>query len=158
MVELLVAMFVFAIIMILTGSIFVYSLDLQRRAFNLQQTEENATFLLETMLKEFRVSDVTFPLINTRCPITPSKTISIVHPDLGPITYAQVGSDLQRNGVILNSNSVEIVNLGFCVIGARLGDNRQTRITVVASIKSAKTKQQSLVDIQTSISPRKLND
>jgi len=157
LVELLVSVFIFSVIMVLVGSLFVYSLDLQRRAFNLQQTEENATFLIETMLKEFRVSDVTFPLVASDCPAIPSQKIAIIHPDLGPITYELIGTNVERNGVALNSNTIEFTKLGFCVSGAVV-DGKQTRITMIASIRSSKTSQQSLIDIQTSISPRKLND
>ena len=158
LVELLVAMLLFAVLMTIAGSAFVYGLDLQRRAQNLQATGENATFIFETMLKEIRVSEISPAVEDSNCPAAPDEQLTVMHPDLGVIMYERQGTDLMRNGVAINSNTVEFTRLGFCISGAEAGDERQPRITISASVKSTKTKQQSFIDLQTSISPRTLND
>ena len=158
LVELLVAMFLFSTLMVLVGSMFVQGLNLQRRAFNIQQTEENGTFLMESLLKELRVADVTAPVTDSNCPSSPDSVLSVTHPDFGALTYRLVGTDIQRNGVVMNSNGVEFTKFVFCVSGMAEGDGKQTRITILASARSQKTKQQSYIDIQTTISPRTIND
>ncbi|MEK7616152.1 MAG: prepilin-type N-terminal cleavage/methylation domain-containing protein [Patescibacteria group bacterium] len=158
LVELLVAMSLFGLIMIIVGSAFVYGLDLQRRAFNLQQTEENAAFVLETMIKELRVSQVSPSVSDSDCTNLPELSLSVLHPDLGAITYTLSGTDIHRNGVAITSSTVAFTKLNFCISGSQPGDGRQTRITMLASMRSKKTKQQSLIDIQTSVSPRSIND
>lgn len=158
LVELLVSIFLFSTIMIVSVSMFVYALDLQRKAFNIQKTEESASFIMESMLKELRVSEITLPLDDTDCPSSPSSSISVMHPDLGAITYDLEGTSLRKNGQIVSSNAIEFTKLGFCVTGAQGGDYKQPRVTIMAGLRSSSTKQQSLIDIETSISPRTIND
>lgn len=164
LVELLVAVFVFSIIIVLVGSMFVSALDLQRRAFNLQQAQESSSFVLETMLKEIRVSDIKSP--DSGC----STSLTIINnPDFGEITYHLGGSandQLWRTATVptgtsdvpISSNTVQFSGLNFCVSGVATGDDLQPRVTLIASVKSANTKEQATIDIQTTLSPRQLND
>ncbi|OGN28792.1 MAG: hypothetical protein A3A33_03360 [Candidatus Yanofskybacteria bacterium RIFCSPLOWO2_01_FULL_49_25] len=162
LVELLVAILLVSIIMTIGASVFVQALDLQRRAFNIQQAEENASFVLEAMAKEIRVGVVTVPVSDSDCPATPSATLTITHPVNGTVSYSLVDTDIHRivNGVdtVMNSNSVQFVRLSFCVTGVGVGDSKQPRITVIASVRSTATKQQITADIQTTISQRALSD
>lgn len=153
LVEITVAVFLFAIIMTIIGTAFVYALDLQRRAFNIQQTEEHATYVLEIMLKELRVSKIDPEIGEGSYP-----ALRVAHPDLGTIEYTLSGTNLTRNGIAINSSAVEFTRVAFHVSGAESEDGLQPRITIFASIRSKMTRQQSIIDIQTSISPRTLND
>lgn len=160
LIETLLVILLFSTIMILMGSIFVSSLDLQRGALNLQQAEENASFVLELMAKEIRVSQVSGP--DTNCPSTPAASLSIVHPINGNISYTLSGNAIHRNvnGVdsVISSNTVEFTRLNFCVLGTPTADNQEPRVTVMAGLKSSKTKQQAVIDIQTTLSQRFLSN
>lgn len=152
--------FIFSLLMVLMSGVFVSSLDLQRRAFNIQQAEENANFVLEAMAKEIRVSQIGGP--DTNCPTTPAATLSITHPVNGNITYSLSGNVIHRNvngtDSVMSSNTVEFTRLSFCISGTPTKDQKQPRVTIIASLRSTKTKQQATIDIQTTVSQRYLSN
>ncbi|MEX2052896.1 MAG: prepilin-type N-terminal cleavage/methylation domain-containing protein [Candidatus Paceibacterota bacterium] len=160
LIELLVATFIFGVIMVIVGSAFVNSLNLQRRAFNIQQAQENANFVLEVMAKEIRVAQVN--TADTVCPGTPSNTLNITHPVNGDIIYSLSNGVIHRNvngtDSILSSNTVEFTRVQFCISGATFFDDRQPRVTIIASVRSTKTQQQATIDFQTTLSQRTLSD
>lgn len=162
LVEVLVTIVIFSFVLIIVSSIFVYSLNLQRRALNLQQAEENAAYVIEFLTKEIRVATITLPAADSNCPSIPSSSLTIDHPDTGIIKYYLSGSDLIRevNGVpgVVNSNTVRFVKFDFCVRGVPAGDMIQPRVTLSAAISSTKTNQQATIDIQTTISSRVLSN
>ncbi len=160
LIELLVATFIFGIIMVIVGSAFVNSINLQRRALNIQQAQENANFVLEVMAKEIRVAQIN--TADTSCPATPANTLNVTHPVNGTIIYSLSNGKIHRNvnGVDskISSNTVEYTRLQFCISGTTSLDDRQPRVTIIASVKSVKTKQQATIDFQTTLSQRTLSD
>lgn len=160
LVEMLTAIFLFSILMIVVGGAFVGSLNTQRTAFNIQQAEENANFTLESMAKEIRVGQVTSA--DTNCPSSPATTLSISHPVNGSIIYSLSGGAIHRNAngtdTIISSNTVQFTRLQFCILGATTGDQKQPRVTILATVKSVKTQQQSSIDFQTTLSQRFLSN
>ena len=162
LVETLVSILLFATIAMIVGSVFVSSLDIQRRANNIQQTEENASYVLETMIKEIRVSTLPVALADTDCAAAPLPAMAIINSSGVLVVYSLNGTDLIRNagGVdgVMNSNTVQFQRLAFCVSGAQPSDSKQPRITIIASIQSKNMKQQITVDTQTTISLRGLSD
>lgn len=167
LIEMLVGMFVFSIIILLVSSMFVSGLELQRRAFNVQHVEENSTFILETMTKELRIAEITSPTVDSACPGTFDTSLTILHPEHGTITYALSGTDLTRTvkdvtgtdvTSVLNSSSITVTRLGFCVAGVEVGDNRQPRVTMVATLTTVNAHEPASADIQTTLSSRLLSD
>ena len=160
LVEPLLVIFIFSLLMVLMGGVFVSSLDLQRRAFNLQQAEENANFILESMAKEIRTSQISGS--ETNCPTSPAPTLDILNQYGENVTYSLSGNAIHRNvngtDVVISSNTVEFTRLQFCISGTAVGDQKQPRVTVIASIKSVKTKQQAIIDVQTTVSQRFLSN
>ena len=70
LVEIMVAFLIFSIILTVFSSVFLSSSQLQKKAFNIQQAEENANYILESMAKEIRVSKISGP--DTNCPSSPA--------------------------------------------------------------------------------------
>ena len=162
LVEVLVSIFIFSIIMLAVGSSFVSALNVQRHAFNVQQVQENASYVIDTILKEVRVSEI-LPPVPDSCVDTPAVgDLTVGHPDFGPIHYYMTGGNIIRENsdesLQLNSNAIEFTNFKFCISGSELRDGQQSRITMYASMRSTKGGQQEIIDIQTTISPRLLNN
>lgn len=161
LIETTLVILLFSAIMVLMGSAFMGSLNLQRRAFNIQQAEENANFVLEAMAKEIRVSQISGP-DTTNCPSAPATILRITHPVNGSVTYSLSGGAIHRNvngtDSVMSSNAVQFTNLMFCISGTPIDDRQQPRVTIVASIKSVKTGQQASIDIQTTVSQRFLSN
>lgn len=160
LVEVMVAFLIFSIILTIFSSVFLSSSQIQKRAFNIQQAEENANYILESMAKEIRVSRISGP--DTNCPSSPAASLSMTHPVNGNIVYSLSGTSVQRtvNGTAttISSNTVDFTRLQFCILGTPIGDQKQPRVTILASIRSKKTQQQTSVDIQTVVSQRFLSD
>ena len=160
LIETLVVILLFSVIVVLMGGVFVSSLDLQRRALNIQQAEENVSFILELMAKEIRVSQITGP--DTSCPAAPAATLSVVHPVNGNITYSLSSNAVHRNvngtDSIISSNTVQFTRLQFCISGTPIDNQQQPRVTIIGSVRSAKTKQQATIDFQTTLSQRFLSN
>ena len=150
----------FSVVLVLMGGIFVGSLELQRRAFNLQQAEENAGFTLESMAKEIRVSQIAGP--DNACPGAPATILNLTHPINGAVTYSFSGNAIHRtvNGVdsVISSNTVQFTRLQFCISGTPVDDRQQPRVTIIGSLRSTKTKQQATIDFQTTLSQRFLSN
>ena len=167
LVETMAAFLIFSIILTVFSSVFLSSSRMQKRAFNIQQAEENASYILESMAKEIRVSvickagDFSNPC-DTTCPASPASILNITHPINGKITYQLSGNAVHRivNGTdsVISSNTVDFTRLQFCVLGTPTLDQKQPRVTILASIRSKKTQQQASIDIQTTVSQRFLSD
>lgn len=158
LVELLITVFIFSIISIIIGGIFVQVLNIQKRASAVQEIQENMNFVLELMAREIRVSKV--------CPITgqcsSSSVLDMEHPVNGDINYNLQGGQIHRvvNGIdtTMSSSRVEFTNLGFYVSGDDNNDGFQPRVTIVISAKSLDFDSLPEIVAQTTVSQRWLSD
>lgn len=161
LVELLVSMFIVSIIITIGGALFIQALNLQRRAFNLQQAEENAGQILEAMAKEIRISQID-PGAENDCSATPPSTtltmnrlgVDTIKYSLDDVNHTVLRKVGAADPAVMNSNTVEFTRLGFCITGATAADQKQPRVTIIASIKSGSAKEEATIDIQTTISQR----
>lgn len=160
LVEILTSVLIFSIIVTIFSAVFLSSSRLQKKAFNIQQAEENASYILESMAKEIRVGQIYGP--DTDCPSSPAGNLVIDHPVNGHIIYSLQGTSVQRtvNGTVttISSNTVDFTRLQFCILGTATKDGKQPRVTILAGIKSKKTQQQASIDVQTTVSQRFLSD
>lgn len=160
LVETLTTVTIFSLVVVIFGAVFAQAINIQRRAFNMQQVSENAQFVLESMAKEIRYSQIAGASNN--CPSGSTTSLSIIHPVNGAVTYALSGTAIQRtvggNQTLVSSNTVEFVSLRFCLQGIEGGDQRQPRVTILAKARSRNALQQETIDLQTTVSQRLLND
>lgn len=162
LIELVVAAFIFSVLVVIAGGSFVSVLNLQRRALNIKKVEENGRFVLELMTRELRVANP----INTsdvNCPTSPTNTINFQHPVNGAIGYSLNGTQIQRrvNGVdtVITNPDVEVTRLVFCISGNTVSDDRQPKVTIILSLKSGGSAvQAATIDLQTTVSQRVLSD
>ena len=162
LIELIVAFFVFSVLVVLAGGSFVSALNLQRRALNIKKVEENGRFISELMARELRVANP----INTgdaNCPDSGSSTISFQHPVNGSIEYSLSGSQVHRRvggaDTIISNPDIEVSRLTFCISGNAAGDDRQPRVTVLLGLKTpGAAPDVATIDLQTTVSQRVLSD
>jgi prepilin-type N-terminal cleavage/methylation domain-containing protein len=140
LIELLVAATVFTFVVSGVSGLFVNALDLQRRATGIQKIEENVQFVLESIAREVRVSQITSG--DTACdPLDPLGTSTLVmeHPVNGTVTYEyEIQGDVGvifRNDQQITSADVNVVKFAFCVSGSG-DDDLQTRITMPLTVES----------------------
>lgn len=158
LVEALASLLIFTVLIVAVSSLFIQIINLQRRALNMQRVDENASFILETMAKEIRVSEVTSA--NSNCPSLPDYSLVIDHPVNGLITYDydQSGKNLLRitstngSGDVINSALVSVISANFCVSGR--GSGLQPRVTLWFTLQSGAGNNQITRTIQTTVSQR----
>lgn len=159
LIELIVAVFIFSILIFMAGGSFVGALAVQKRALNIKKAEENSRFILELMAREIRVAN-SITTGDTGCPGVSS--FSFRHPVNGTIEYFLSGSQVHRrvNGVdtVISNPDVEISRLSFCVSGNASGDDRQPRVTIILGLKAVNAAEADAFDLQTTVSQRVLSD
>jgi len=147
LIEMLVALAVFSIIVISMSNTAFLVIKGQRKAFALQLTQESSRYILESMIKEIRMSvidsDNGSGLLTLN--ITNSKEESVV--------YQFINNKIQRNEQDLSSDNIELT--GSFYVRTSPSPNRAL-VTVVMKIKSTgvKIEEQAEIYIQNSITSR----
>lgn len=155
LIELITSLAIFSVLIAILSALFISSLTMQRRAFNIQQLVENSNFILDAMTKEVRTARV-------RTSASPSDILDFANTSSESVQYSLAGGSVHRtvNGTdtVMNSNAVEFTRLQFYISGVATGDKRQPRITIVASLRSREVNQRQSMDIQTTLSQRYLSN
>lgn len=159
LVELVVAIAVFATVVTLVSSIFVSSVGSQRKNINNQDVLDNGRYVLETMGRAIRQGIITQPPSDAT-----QSTIQLNHPTKGVVVYqldnGQVKETSGGNTTTLSSSNVTVQKLTFAVQGnsAPPSDTNQPRVTISISIKSTQSTSgtDSIINLQTTVTPRNL--
>lgn len=162
LIELIVAVFIFSVLVTIAGGSFVSALNLQRRALKIKKVEENGRFILELISRELRVANP-INTANNNCPVLGGSYINFQHPVNGGIEYYIVNNQFNRavNGVqsIISNPDVEVTRLIFCISGNSTGDNMQPRVNIILGLKAGGTETDTVtLDLQTTVSQRVLSD
>lgn len=161
LVETMVALFLFVILITITGSVFLDGLRSQRRAFASQNLIENMNLILESMIKEIRVAEIIYTTDNS-CGNNASSQLNFKHPVNGDILYSLEDGKIMKSiggrSDRLTSQAITVTSLGFCVSGNSSGDGRQPRIVIFGKLSAGQEGQILELPFQTAVSPRLLND
>ncbi len=158
LVELLVAMAVFATVITVVVGIFTGVVGSQRRNIYNQEVLDNARFVLEEMARSIRQSTITntdgsgsILTINH-----PTKNVVVFDLTNGAITEK---STLDTQKINLTSSGVVVDSLNFVVSGNGLSpDTNQPRVTITISIRSVDQKPDlsTNINLETTVTPRVL--
>jgi len=151
LIELLVAMAVFSTVVVIVSSIFVSVTGSQRKNVNNQEVIDNARFILESIGRSVRQSQV-------QSPNSTSSNLTLNHPIKGIFAYSLSGGQVLENGVALSSNNVFVDRLDFTISG--VGDDQiQPRVTIAISLRSSNQPAggDSAINLQTTITPSNLD-
>ena len=157
LIEMLVATSIFMIIMIVVSGIYIRVLDLQRRAQGAARVQENILFVVETLSREIRVSQI----VTADDASCTTSSIELSHPVNGTVEYQLAGGIIQRKQGIgafedLTSSEVEFTSFNLCIKGQG-GDDIQARVTVLLTAESAASARHRVpFTIQTTIASRDL--
>jgi len=154
-IEVLVSAFVFSIIVIVVGGLFVQILSAERRAFASQKIQENGLFIMELMSREIRVSQ-----IENQDSDCATQTLTIIHPVNGTVVYSlDLSSGILKrtaDGVVtdLSSSAIAFSRLNFCIMGSGPTDGQQARVAILASIQNKTGKEILTANLETTVSSR----
>lgn len=155
LVELVVAVAVFAAMAAAVSSIFVSAVASQRKNINQEEVLDNGRFVLEAIGRAVRQSAV----------VTgdgSGSSLTINHPTKGALTYLLDNSAVKESAagssVALTSAGVVAERFNFLVQGNGLADKTQPRVVVSISLRSVESSPGLLssVNLQTTVTPRNL--
>ena len=153
LVELIVAVGVFAAVVVAVSTIFTSVVNSQRKNVNNEEVLDNARFVLENMARAIRQSMITVPAVGGS-----ASGITINHPIKGVIAYSLDNGHIKENTVDLTSDSVFVDNLTFTVSGNSPSDGVQPRVTISISLrnKNQKPGTDTNINLQTTVTLRTL--
>lgn len=158
LIEMLVAVFMFSVVMAVASGFFAKTMVLQRRLFLMQQVQENVNFVLESMAREIRVGHICE--LQTLC--QSGTVLNLEHPVNGSIQYSLLGDQVQRiedgTATIISSSAVKFTRLNFLISGIENFDGKQPRVTIILRARATSGDQFSEINAQTTVSPRFLSD
>jgi prepilin-type N-terminal cleavage/methylation domain-containing protein len=172
LIEMLVAVGVFAIVVTISSGVLISMSDAQQKILSLHIVQDNLSYAFDIMGKEIRtgtsyhcgtaIDDFNS---NPQDCNTGGPSFTFLNASGTKITYRINGNQIERvvngdyaNTLVLTSPDTNITSLNFYVVGAPSGDHLQPRVTIVLKGTSGlKTKTKSFLNIQTTISQRLLD-
>lgn len=124
LVELIVAVGLFAIVMTLVSGAYIVMINLTQRTQGSATGIYNLSFALETMTRTIRTGTNYFGS---------ESTFSVTNSNWEPMVYSLSSGAIAQNGVALTDPSVNVTSLNFNVSGATAGDNLQPYVTIIVS-------------------------
>jgi len=147
LIELMVAMAIFMVVSIISVSIFLTAIQNQRRDFQVQNLQDNARYIIETMTKEIRMNrEISSPLVTSKTDV-----LTIINQDdTNRIRYKFINNSLTRyekdRGSLPNLPAIGDGELG----GSSLNSSR---VNITGKFYVVKEQDQERVTITMTLSP-----
>ena len=132
LIELIVAVGLFALIMLLASGAYLVMIDINRRAQSITTGINNLSFALETMTRTIRTGT------NYSCNgigdcVDGGTSFSVRNSSGVMMNYTLSNGVITQNGVALIDQSITVSSLTFYVFGTVPSDTVQPRVTIVVS-------------------------
>lgn len=161
LIELSVAIGIFAVVVTITSSTFITSLKGQQKAITAQNVADNARYAMEIMAKEIRMGkEFSGSLESIRfisnMPNRGGKTVEFSYDSANKQIFFDDDVDDFVSGAPITASNSAITMLQFTISGTGLGS--QPRITIVLGVASsgAAPDVATSMTLQTTVSPRSL--
>ncbi len=164
LVEMIVAIFIFSVVMIIATGALVNILDANRKAQTEKSVINNLNFALDSMTRAIRVgTDYNCGVSN--CATTGSTQFLFNNADGNPVTYRfnQTAKQIERsiNGgsfLTVTAPEVQINTLQFYADGISTSDGEQPRVLIILEGQSGeKTRTKTTFSIETLVTQRLLD-
>jgi type II secretory pathway pseudopilin PulG len=159
-IETLTTFFIFTLILAVFSATTSSVIRTYRQSVEMQRMQEDASFVLEAMSKEIRISQ--FCLVGSG-PACNANVFTVTHPVNGVISYSRNSSTniIERNIVgttvtELSSADISYTNLDFFYAGVGI-DDRQARVIIRATVQG-KSFPDLMVKLQTTITSRDVRE
>lgn len=153
--EVLISVGLFSIIIAITSSVFLISLRSQRNIIAAVNANDNLSFALEVMARDIRTGTMFFSPIEEEISFLNYRNQGTVYRLNNETIEKSVGGGSFDP---LTSQNVRITKLKFILTGERRYDGQQVKITILMRVVSRFGNQEIIKEVQTSISPRNLED
>ena len=155
MIELLVAVALFAIVVSIASGTFVQALRTQRQMVALMAANDNASLALEQMVREIRTGRE-FSTTGTRLTFTNYLEQTVTY----ELESAEIGTIIRASNAInqpLTSKNVDVKYLNFDLVGEDLNDGQSTRVRINLGVNARGLPEGFATSLQTSVSSRILD-
>lgn len=150
LIEIIVAVGVFAVVMTVSLGAFLNLIDIQGKAESFRKINGNLNYAMEAMTRDIRAG-YGYSSCGSGC-------FSFIDSTGALVTYRLTSGYITRNGVMMTSDDVNITNLSFLIRGTIPNDDVQPMVTIKINGESGvKTKQKTTLNMQTTVSQRKLD-
>lgn len=159
LIELVVALGVFSVISMALVGLFVSSLRGERKALNMQLTQDNARLVMETMVRELRDGSSVVFNSDQNLSFNDKNGISITY-SVGACSPPNVTNNcIKRTAsgstIDLGSENVSTTNLKFFGVSSGAPLN-QPRVTIFFTMESGMAPYSSNINLQTTVSLRNI--
>ncbi len=132
LVELIVAVGLFAFIMVLASGAYLMMIDLNRRTQGTTTGINNLSFALETMTRTIRTG-TNYSCNNSGDCTNGGSLFSVTDPNNTTMSYTAVNGVITQNGVALTDPTVQVSSLVFYASGTTAGDGAQPHVLIVVN-------------------------
>ncbi|HDO23638.1 MAG TPA: prepilin-type N-terminal cleavage/methylation domain-containing protein [bacterium] len=158
LVEMMVAVGIFAVVMVVALSSFLNISDVQKKIRSFQIVNDNLSYAMETIVKEIRTGASYCASSCTQ------SSFSFVNAQGFSVVYRLNNNAIEKsndggvNFLLLTSPEIKITDLKFFVRGQSLGDGLQPIVTIIISGSSgSKEKNKTRLNVQATVSQRELD-
>ncbi|OGF61957.1 hypothetical protein A2926_00555 [Candidatus Giovannonibacteria bacterium RIFCSPLOWO2_01_FULL_44_40] len=169
--EMIVALGVFATVALISASSLLLLTDAQRKAFSLQSAYDNVRFSLEVMARDLRTgysyycgsdqNDIIQEPTSRDCPAG-GPAISYKNFSGNTVNYRIFEGRIEKfvDGIFvgaMTSENIIVDTLTFYVVGSPSDDDWQPRVAIVIKGEAGSGRSMSKFNLQTTVSQRKIN-
>ena len=149
LIELLVALAVFGFVVVILTGIFTTVLKINRKATSIQEAQESGRYLMESVMKEIRMSTV-----NTGSS-SGVAAVNITNPHLETFDYAfdAANKRLLKNGQVISPDNIEVEG-SFYVETANYPSRAKVTITMSVKAKANNTGESEVIKLQNTVAGR----
>ena len=159
LIEMIVALGVFMMVMTIISSAFLNIMNIQQKTEAFRKVNDNLNFAMEAMMRETREGEDYCP---SGCV---TGTFSFTNKDDKKVDYRLNNEHIKRQilsesifGLMLTSDEIKITKLSFSIRGNVANDKQQPLVIIAVSGESGlKAKLKSKLNLQTTVSQRKLD-
>lgn len=156
-VELLVAMSVFAVLLTVAVGVFVRVIRTQRNLVHRMNINNNAGSVLEQITRDLRTGYNFCPVDfenGEKCDLIETNSLVFTNRNGDSINYSLVNKAVKKDGIQLTASDVEINRLKFIIRQDNVCD--PWRITILMGVGSNKVEQDQYINLQATVSSRVL--
>lgn len=159
LIELIIAMAIFGLVILITADIFLSGFGSTERIFGSQAIQENGRFILESMSKEIRMSEIDGldGLAIASLPdgfSGPYYSLNITNADSEDVTYFfdNANKRISKNGLVLSASNIEVSGRFYLTKNSVF----QPRLTISFSLvnQADQARSQAAINLQTTVSSR----
>jgi prepilin-type N-terminal cleavage/methylation domain-containing protein len=157
LIELLVATSLFVVVVTVVSGIFISTVNTQRKIIGMGNVQESASFILESMAKEIRMSVVDGTLL-TGTPISELRIKVYKEGSYEYVTYKFDSDNLTRTAgadptQAVNPSNIKVTG-NFYIQNNSLPLRNKVTVRLHAESKNTRPTQKAEIDLQTSMTPR----